>query len=279
MTTEIPEKVIHHILSVARNEFADRDEVFKKQRSTIAAQASANGTLSSGSTVVRQLELLDAETNIRAGLLLEALETAQKAFGFSIREGASEAARAVLVPELANTHRALASMMMAGPPFNSIRGLEIVNRVPAMIEERLARVRTRLLLKLDEWEARGMNTRDDRPGSTYVTVNGNANVVQAGIHGSTVSLALDASTKQSLLGTLRDMKAAVEADATLDPKTKSEVLEMVADCQQEVAKEEPNKRKLAALLQGLETTGKTVASLEKIANGLHAGLVALGLMS
>lgn len=279
MTTEIPEKVINHILSVARNEFADRDEVFKKQRSAIAAQASANGTLSSGNTVLRQIELLDAETNIRAGLLLEALETAQKAFGFAIREGASEAARRVLVPELANTHRALASMMMAGPPFNSIRGLEIVNRVPAMVEERLARVRTRLLLKLDEWEARGMNARDDRPGSTYVTVNGNANVVQAGIHGSTVSLALDASTKQSLLGTLRDMKAAVEADATLDPKTKSEVLEMVADCQQEVAKEEPNKRKLGALLQGLETTGKTVASLEKIANGLHAGLVALGLMS
>lgn len=276
MISDIPTKVINHVLSVARNEFADRDEVFRKQRSLIAAQASANGSLYSGNCVVRQLDLLDAETNIRAGLLLEALERAQQAFRFTVAEGSSEAARGVLMSELANTHRSLVSMMMGGAPFNSDPGLAIISRLPAMIEERLDRVRTRLLLKLDEWEAKGVNTRADRTGSTYVTVTGNANVIQAGIHSSTVSLALDASTKQTLLGTLLDMKTAVEADKTLDPKTKSYVLEIVAECQQEAAKPEPNKRKLGALLQGLETTGKTVASLEKIANGLHAGLVALG---
>lgn len=276
MDVEIPTKVVNHVLSVVRNDFLSRDEDYRKQQSLIARQASANGTLNSGNTAMRQLELLDAETNIRAGLLLETFERAQQAFGFAVKQGSATAAKAFLSQELANTHRALASMMMSGAPFNSSLGLSIIDRMPPMIEERLERVRVRLSLRLDEWEARVMNTKDERPGSTYVTVTGNNNSVQAGIHGSTVSLHLDASTKQVLLDTLRNMQAAVEADTTLDPRTKAEVLEMVSDCQHEASKPEPNKRKLGSLLQGLETAGRSVASLEKIANGLHSALVMIG---
>lgn len=102
---------------------------------------------------------------------------------------------------------------------------------------------------------------DQSKNVTNVTIHGHGNVVQAGIHESTVGLRFDQSIVQNLSAAFDNLQKAID-NSDAPPALKAELVEVVNDCRAEIEKPNPNRMKFTGMLSGLATGIQTVASIK-----------------
>jgi hypothetical protein len=110
-----------------------------------------------------------------------------------------------------------------------------------------------------------------------VNITGSNNIVQAGISGSTASIIIDAAARDAIREALAALRDALQAAPDGLPAPAEELHEMLAEGEQEVAKEAPNKTKLATILSGLAIATQTVAALEPAYLSIRKALEMMGL--
>jgi hypothetical protein len=140
------------------------------------------------------------------------------------------------------------------------------------------RARTRTALEIQQWVARETNRQQTAAGAAAtVNITGSNNIVQAGISGSTASIIIDAAARDAIREALAALRDALQAAPDGLPAPAEELHEMLAEGEQEVAKEAPNKTKLATILSGLAIATQTVAALEPAYLSIRKALEMMGL--
>jgi hypothetical protein len=146
-------------------------------------------------------------------------------------------------------------------------------------DEAADREARRIKSELDLWEAQ-MKQRHEKPStsSNVVTVSGNFNVVQTATIGSSARLIIDADSRQALSDGLTALRGALSGADDLDPVQRTELAQVIDDCEQEVTRETPNQSRLMGALQAIATTVQTTASLQPAWEVVRRAMQLMGIL-
>lgn len=267
------ERLVREALAL---DFEDRDRALFKQRNQTVSVFVRNGTLDSTMCARAIAELFQEDLKIRGALALQVYHRLASAYPEEADSGILDAAKSLLVPMLESERARLEKIMLDQTPFKRGGG----TKGPAYshdLAEALDTTKRKLLLDAEILEAQMSVKKTDGGGATTVNVTGYGNIVQAGLHGSTGAIILDRGSAEALskaLDLVRDGLAGVPDGAGV---VKGDVLEMVEEAKQEIAKATPNKSKIATLAKGVAESVRTVAALKPAYESLKGALAYLGI--
>ena len=253
----------------------ERDRACREEAQTIERQAAARGRLASGNTVAQLVRQSVEDIRIRATMFTQALGDTWLSQMPS--PGAIPAAKQMLLVALRDAVEAREHGINESAPAKTL------GRIPASVMEQLRADYEhevhKLDLKLCEWALLQQQTASDRGTVQTTTVNftGNNNVVNAGLINSTANIRIDHSSTQRLLEALVAVRVAIETSRSLQPQDALEILELVADAEHEIQREQPNKKRLKASLEGVAATIQTVGALSGAYEVLKNAMAMIGI--
>jgi hypothetical protein len=251
----LPAELTSHLSTRLALEFAERDMPYSAELNKTVALHTQRGTLTSSMMATHVLDQGRIELKARAQLLLSHFFRTAGIFGLVYENGIAAEANRFLQELLAmqRTHvRAVAEDYAKKSGFSP--GF-------SHFDEAAEREARRLESELHLWETQIKQRKEgSAPTSNVVNVAGNFNIVQTGTFGS--SIVIDADSRQTLLQGLGALRGALPGAGELDTVQKTELEQVIDDCEHEVTKEKPNRSRLLGSLQALATMIQTTASLQ-----------------
>ena len=253
----------------------ERDRACREEAQRVEREAAARGRLASGNTVAQLTRQSIEDIRIRATMFTQALGETWLSHQPGPR--AIPAAQQMLLAALRDAAEARERSVHESVPARTLGGM------PASVWEQLRadceHEAQRLDLKLREWALLQQQPSPDRGPvqTTTITLTGNNNNVNAGLINSTAHIQFDRGSTQRLLEALAAVRVAVETSHSLQPQDASETLELVTDAEHELRREQPNKKKLKASLEGVATTIQTVGALSEAYGVLKSAMAVIGI--
>jgi hypothetical protein len=268
----LPERLVDLLRRQLDHEFEDRNISLREEIARIGMEFGRRGTLDSSMHWQARLRHVCNEIRVRTAILVARFQSTAATLG--VVPSAADAL-AFLGNQLDVQHSRLYAFMVSCRPKVSPN---IANRidVTGIMGEALGRQRAWLETQLDLWEAQMSRPKEHAP-STVVNVQGHGNIVQAGIHGSTVALNLDAEARAKITQALAVLRGELEAGRGGSEVNVQDVTGLIEDAERELAKPQPSGVRLSAYLGGIATGIQTAAALREAYNLLADGLTFLGL--
>ena len=248
-------------------ELEDRIKIFAKEVAELRSQFNARGVLFSSIDVSAVHEAVSREARIRAAIIWNALARALSVSQTLLTEESAREAKEFidrLLRKHSNDlqeHLTTAARALPGHHAESVDPL-------------LAAALERFYTEVDFALLSSLTRAGDRRGPV-INIYQSQGIVQTGDFArASVTINISAEERQEITRALEAAREAVEKAPSLSPRERRSVIELIDETRVEAKKEEPNRLKLRAGLQGVATAIQTLGSAPQ-AYGLVKGAAAL----
>jgi hypothetical protein len=144
-------------------------------------------------------------------------------------------------------------------------------------DEAADREARRIESDLQLWEVQLKQRKENPTSRNVVNITGNNNLVQAGTVGSTASLVVDTDSRDALLLAPATLREVLPGAHELGSTQKTELGQVIDDCEREIKEAAPNRSRLAGSLQAIAGAVQTTASLQPAWEAIRRALQLMGL--
>jgi len=260
--------------------FEEREKALGQEYVSIISDCNRRGMLHSSGAARVVLELHNTELAIRAAQALGHLKRVASALGIEAGQNTRDNIKEFLGDIVRDQARRLTGAVESCQPFKgrgttSMAGFD----VPGAIEITLNRSIRDMEAEIDLWiSALERQNQGQGDGSTQINVSGSVGILQSGDYATaTQTITLDGEGKQEIARALEVVAQALDQTGGGEQFNVKEVRELVRDCQEEIAKSQPNQTKMKTALTGIAATIQTSAALGPAYETLRGALALIGI--
>ena len=217
------------------HEFRERDDALRGQIMSIANDLSKRGMIDSSIHLVLRFKHIRDEFKIRASILLARTQSTAAKLGVSVTVAD---AMAFLGNQLDVQRTRLYAYLVGSPRVSP--GIAASFDSTGSMAEAFAHQLEWLQMQLELWEAQMSRPPSSGPGSTVVNVTGDGNIIQAGIHNSSVTLVLDTDTKEKTKAALARLREELLAGKGGGDVNAQDVTGLIDDSERELSLSQPS---------------------------------------
>lgn len=262
-----------------RLEISDQNARLEKDIGRIKAEMSARGMLISGNTLVRIATLCADAARDRAQFAWQTVYRFVATAGVRYHDGLGQELKS-LVDEF------LPAVLgdLRGYPTQEAHRMNVVNAIAQLQQmvdsgraSAVAKVHNEIDLFVVSLKNRQSSTTEKADSTTF-NIYSPVGSIQTGANAvAYVTQTIDAPTRQKLTEALNAIEEGLAGIDSLPSHPKTEVVEVVMEAKEELAKSEPNSTKLRSLLGATATAIQTVGSMKPAYELLKTGLAYLGI--
>lgn len=267
------------IVKLARDRIAieieEQNTQIQNELTRMVSEHNARGMLRSGSTIIRSSEICCNAVKARAQLVWQIYYRFITTSGVSYSEELQPELSALVASHLPERSGDINGFYNQTARHAGAAGVieQGLANIGAARNAALSTIETEIGLFVHSLKAKPANAVESK--STIVNVYSPVGSIQTGNNSvAHVSQTIDVQTRNMLVSALTNLAAEVQKPECTIPAQKDEVIELVAESEQELKKDKPNFTKLKGALAAIAGTVQTTASLKpayealKIASGL-----------
>ncbi|MDO8271263.1 MAG: hypothetical protein Q7U82_04980 [Gammaproteobacteria bacterium] len=267
------------IVKLARDRIAieieEQNTQIQKELTRMVSEHNARGMLRSGSTIIRSSEICCNAVKARAQLVWQIYYRFITTSGVSYSEELQPELSALVASHLPERLGDISGFYNQTARHAGGAGVieQGLANIGAARNTALSTIETEIGLFAHSLKAKPANAVESK--STIVNVYSPVGSIQTGNNSvAHVSQTIDVQTRNMLVSALTNLAAEVQKPECTIPAQKDEVIELVAESEQELKKDKPNFTKLKGALAAIAGTVQTTASLKpayealKVASGL-----------
>jgi hypothetical protein len=237
----LPIPLTEHLSSRLALEFSERDTPYKVELKKTVSMYAAKGMLGSSGCVLAVIDQGRIEFKTRTQLMLSHFSRTVAVFDQGYETGVGIEANCLLQEVLATQREHVRGIAEEYARKSGVFSPTFFSDFDEAADREARRIESELQL----WEVR-LKQQKESPASirNVVNISGSFNLVQAGTVGSAASIIVDADSRDALLQALGSLLDALPAADELNDTQKTELRQVIDDCEREIKEATPNRSRL-----------------------------------